>query len=170
MFQYILLGMQAAGMIMDWFGMRQQMEYGRMGTQIQQAGINANIAMTRAQSEQASADAMVNLRKTMGSQAAIMAARGTRSGVGSALGIMNDSIGAFNKDERIRKLNQTARENELKANLALSSLHQSTFESQLASQFRNRILDSLPISSLFSSKGPTPSSRPGGNYGMTDIG
>lgn len=173
MLQFALLAMQAAGMVTDWLGTQQQIQYGRMGAKIERAGINANIAMARTQAEQASLDAMNNLRKTLGSQAAIMAARGTTPGVGTSLAIMNESVQAFNKDERFRKMNLAGREAELKAGLTMSRLHQMSSESQLRSEFGKRLFNTLPISSIASmnsggaNAGAGNASRAGGNYGMT---
>lgn len=174
MLQFVLLGMQAAGMVMDWMGTQDQIRMGRMGAKIEQAGIKANIALTRAQAEDASVQAMQNLRKTLGSQAAIMAARGTRSGVGSALAITSESVGAFNKDEQIRKMNQIARENELKAGMVMSNLHQQTFETQMTNALRQRFFDKLPTNpasiKAFMDYGTTPTKGgSGGNYGMTSV-
>jgi hypothetical protein len=141
-----LLSLQSAGMVFDWLGRRNQVEIGRMGERITQAGIESNIQMTRLESEDASLQAMKQLRMNLGSQAAIMAARGTRSGAGTALALSNQSVGNFNADERTRKVNQKAREASIRAGGVISSLHQKTNEAQIWSEFRNNIINKIPTS------------------------
>ena len=46
----LLLAMQAAGMVVDYMGNQGQIALGRMGTNIQEAGIQASIDTARAQS------------------------------------------------------------------------------------------------------------------------
>jgi hypothetical protein len=170
---WFLLAMQAAGMVIDWYGNKQQIEFGRMGAKIEQAGIESNIAMTRAQSEDQSLQAMKNLRQTLGSQAAIMAARGTRSNAGSALSIWNESISNTNADERARKLNLSANEAQLKAGIVMSKLHQWQSESQLNQALRKRFFDSLPVSSFGGTSGGGAAafagSKASGSFGMTSV-
>ena len=128
---YLLLAMQAAGMVTDYFGAKNQDEMMKMGMKLQQAGIEANIYQSRLESQEASLASIKQLRQTMGSQLAIMAARGTSSAGGSALSFLNESIGNFNADERIRKLNLLGRENQLRANSAISRLQYSSDSSKL---------------------------------------
>lgn len=143
-----LLAMQAAGMVIDWYGNSQQKQIGRMGTQIEQAGIENQIQMTRLESEEASLAAMKNLRKTLGSQAAVLAARGTRGGVGSALTLSNESVTNFNSDERMRRMNLLSKETNLRAQNFMVGLHQMTAESQMGQALRQRFFDKLPMASL----------------------
>lgn len=177
MIQYVLLAMQAAGMIVDWAGTKQQIDMGRMGAKIEQAGINANIQMTRLQTEDATLQAMKNLRQNLGSQIAMQAARGNATGAGSALSLFTESISNFKSDERTRRINLLARETELKAQGFLSRLHQETSEMTQWGAFRNRVLDKLPMSSAFGTqggsgagaKGVAPAGANGGSYGMTPV-
>lgn len=143
-----LLALQAAGMVIDWYGNSQQKEISRLGTQIEQAGIESQLQMTRLESEEASVAAMKNLRKTLGSQAAVLAARGTRSGVGSALALSNESVTNFNADERMRRMNLLAKEANLRANSFMVGLHQLTYESQMGQALRQRFFDKLPMATL----------------------
>lgn len=140
----LLLAAQASGMIVDYFGTRNQIRMGRMGRSVEEAGINASIEMTRAESEEASVAAMQNLRQTLASQAAIFAARGTRAGVGSALTISEGSVGEFNQDEKARRMNLLAREAQLRAGNVLSGLHQLTSETQLGQSMTKRWFDKIP--------------------------
>ena len=162
-----LIAMQAAGMVVDWYGTQQQKEIGRMGTKIEQAGIESAINANKLEAEDASLQAMKDLRKTLGSQAAIMAARGTASGVGSALALSTESVSTFNSDERTRKINSLSKEANLRAQSLMSGLHQLTYETQLGQALRQRFFDKLPLSSLGggSSGSSNPKSPFGGSSG-----
>lgn len=142
-----LLALQASGMVMDYFGNRNQIEMARMGEKITQAGIASDIAMTRLESEDASLQAMKTLRSNLGTQAALNAARGVRSGIGSALAVTTESVSNFNADERLRKLNLSAKEANLKAKSVMSRLHQDSSEAKIWSDFRRSVVDKVPTSS-----------------------
>lgn len=182
MLQFALLAMEAAGMVVDYFSTQQQIEMGKQGAKIEQASINANIQMTRAQAEDASDNAMKQLRQTIGSQIAIQAARGNALVGGTAATLMNESTSNFNSDERIRRMNLLAKENELRASGLMSSLHETASELSLKQGFRQRAIDKIAGSSSFSGSNGTSSSsgfshsagiaKPGsngGSYGMTPI-
>ena len=131
----LLLAMQAAGMVVDYMGAKQQAEFSKMGLKLQQAGLEANLYQTRAETEDASLQAMKELRQNLGSQIAVNAARGTSSGAGSSLSLFNESIGNFNADERMRRMNQLGRENELKAGGTIASLNQKSDNTKLWTSF-----------------------------------
>ena len=107
-------------MITDYFGTKNQDQLMKMGMKVQQAGIEANIYQTRLESQDASLQAMKQLRQTMGTQIAVMAARGTSTAGGSAVSLLNESVGNFNSDEKIRRLNLLGKENQLRAGKAMS--------------------------------------------------
>lgn len=144
----LLLAMQAAGMVVDYYGTQRQKEIGRMGQKVEQAGIETNIAMTRAEAEDASLRSMENLRQTIGSQAAIMAARGTQAGSGSALAVRNESVKAYQDDERTRRMNLLAKEATLRAGGVLSGLHQYASETRLGQAMTKRFMENIPMSSF----------------------
>lgn len=169
MLQFALLAMEAAGMITDYFGTQQQIEMGRQGAKIEQAGINANIQMTRAQAEDATTNAMKQLRQTIGSQIAIQAARGNASVGGTYNSLLNESTSNFNSDERVRRMNLLARENELRAGGLMSSLHQTSSELGLKQGFRDRVIDKVSMSSMFGPQGKSASTAGGFNHNMTPI-
>ena len=139
----LLLSMQAAGMVIDYLGTAQQQRLGQMGLKIQQAGINANIYQTRLETEQASLQAMKELSKTMGTQMAVFAARGTSTTAGSSFALMNESMNDFSSDERMRRINQLGRENELRAGGRIAALNQSAQNSKLWQSFASRSLNTL---------------------------
>ena len=141
---YLLLAMQAAGMITDYFGTKNQDQLMKMGMKIQQAGIEANIYQTRVESQDASLQAMKQLRQTMGTQIATMAARGTSTAGGSAVSLLTESIGNFNSDEKIRRLNLLGRENQLRAGKAMSQLQYSSDSSKLWQGFAQRTISKFP--------------------------
>lgn len=165
----ILLAMQAAGMVVDYMGKSQQIAMGRIGTQMEQASINANIELTRAQSAEASVANMKSLRQTMGAQAAYMAARGTRSNAGSAAVLSSESIGNFNSDERTRRMNLLSREAELRAGNVMSGMHQLSSETQLGQSLSKRFFEGLPISGAFDKAGNISSGLKS-VFGMTSTG
>ncbi len=153
----LLLAMQASGMIMDWSANQNQIRLGRMGTQLEQAGINANIELTRAQAEDQSLESMKSLRQNLGSQIAISAARGVQSGAGSTASIFNESISNYNSDAQARRMNLLSREASLRAQGVLSGLHQLQSETQLGQSMTNRWLQNIPISSALGKMGATKS-------------
>lgn len=142
-----LLSMQAAGMIFDYMGTKYQAELIKMGSQIQQAGQEANIQQTRLEAEDASLQAMVKLRKTMGTQLAVFAARGTNPGAGSAFTMIQESLGNFKSDERMRRMNLLGRENELKGKGTISRLNDAAESSKLWKGFTGRTINTLSSSS-----------------------
>lgn len=140
------LAMQAAGMVVDYLGKQDQIGLARQGAKLEQQGIESNIMASRLEAEDASLMAMKKLRQNLGTQAAVFAARGQRAGTGNALIIANESVGNFNADDRMRKLNQTMRENELKSGKTISKLHQSTYESDIWNQFTKSTINRIPTS------------------------
>jgi len=164
---YLLLAMQAAGMITDYFGTKNQDELMNMGMKVQRAGIESNLYQTRLESQEASLQAMQQLRQTLGSQIAVMAARGTSTAGGSAVSLLNESISNFNSDERIRKLNLLGRENQLRAGSAMSRLQYSSDSSKLWQSFAQRTINKFP-SSVSGWQQAGNMGRQG--FGMTSIG
>lgn len=136
----LMLAMQASGMVVDYMGAKYQSELIKMGSQIQQAGIEANIEQTRLEAEDASLQGLIKLRKTMGTQLAIFAARGTSTSAGSAVSILQESIGNFKSDERMRRLNLLGRENELKGRGTISRLNEAAEVSKLWKEFGGRTI------------------------------
>lgn len=140
----LLLAMQAAGMVVDYMGAKTQAEFSKLGLKLQQSGIEANLYQTRAETEDASLQAMKELRKNLGSQIAVFSARGTSTSGGSALSLFNESIGNFNTDERMRRINQLGRENELKAGGTIAGLNQQSDNTKLWTSFASRSMSSFP--------------------------
>ena len=142
----LLLAMQAAGMVTDYIGARNQADMMKMGMQVQQAGIESNIAQTRLETEDSSLQSMKQLRQTLGSQIAIFSARGTRTSAGSAVGILNQSQSNFNSDERVRRLNSLGKENQLRSGAAISRLQNSSDNAKLWTGFASRTINRFPTS------------------------
>jgi len=142
----LLLAMQAAGMVTDYLGTKNQQRLAAYGEAVNQAGIEANINQTRLETEDASLQAMRNLRKNIGSQIAVNAARGTKSGAGSALNNINESFANFNADERVRRLNLLGKENQLRGGAAISRLQNMTENTKLWNSFGQRSMQRFPTS------------------------
>lgn len=165
---YLLLAMQAAGMITDYFGSKNQADMMRMGQQVDQAGLEANIEQTRLETEDASLQAMKHLRQTIGTQIAIFAARGTSTAGGSAISILNESQANFNTDERTRRMNLLGKENQLRAGIAMSRLKNMSDTSKLWQGFSSRTLNRFSSSiSAYSGGGSAFSGSSSQGFGMT---
>lgn len=158
----ILLAMQAAGMVVDYMGIRNQQMFMKMGTDLQTAGIESNIALTRLQTEDESLQAMKHLRQSLGTQIAVQAARGTKTGAGSALSFMTESLNNFNADESMRRLNAMGKENQLRGGAALTRLQYMSDTSKLWQGFAQRTLNRFPTS--FGGGGG------GQGFGLTSMG
>ena len=156
-----LLALQASGMVMDWYGKSEQIRLGKMGEQIEQANINSNIATSRLQTEEDTLSSMKKLRQNLGSQAVMMAARGVRGPMSTVLS--NESVGNFNADSRIRRINQMGNEAALRAQKLISNLHEKTFENNTWNEFRQGVINKIPTS-------PEAWNKIGGSFGLTKVG
>jgi hypothetical protein len=167
---YLLLAMQAAGMVVDYFGTKNQDQLMKQGMKVQQAGIEANLYQTKLESQDASLQAMKQLRQTLGTQIAVMAARGTSTAAGSALSLLTESQGNFNADEKIRKMNLLGKENQLRAQSAMSRLQYSSDSSKLWQSFAQRTFSKFPTSLPSGGGGAGASAGASQGFGMTSIG
>lgn len=154
----LLLAMQAAGMITDYFGTRNQAELMNMGMKVQQAGLETNVAQNRLEAEEASLQSMKQLRQTLGTQIAIFGARGTATNAGSAASIVNESFSNFDSDERIRKLNTLGKETAIKGQGLVSRLQGNADVNNLWKGFASRSFNTFTSNpsaykSLFGSTG-----------------
>lgn len=165
---YLLLAMQAAGMVVDYFGAKNQADLMNMGAKIEQAGIQANVMQTRLETQNASLNSMIELRKNLGSQIAVQAARGTSTVGGSSAGmLLNESVGNFNADEKVRRLNALGKENQLRAGTAISRLQNSSDTSKLWQGFATRTINRFPSSvSGWQEFGK----QAGQGFGLTSVG
>jgi len=162
----ILLGMQAAGMIVDYTQTRRQQGLIQAGREIEQAQYEANLEALRAQSAQESLYSMQQLRANIGTQIAVQAARGTRTAAGTAVSLRTASQSAFQQDERTRRMNLLAKEADLRASNVLSGLHATASETQLGQAMTGRFLNMIPLSSLTGGlKGGTKK----GGFGLGEI-
>jgi hypothetical protein len=158
-----MLAMQAAGVVTDWLGRRQQMDFAQKGAELEQRMINENIQISRIQSSEASLQAMKQLRQNLGTQAAMFAARGIRAGAGTAALITNESVGNFNADERMRKINQLNTESRLRVGLETSKLHQKAFEANQRNEFFTSVFNKIPTN-------PAAYKSFGEGFGLTKVG
>lgn len=162
----ILLGMQAAGMIVDYTQTRRQKGLIQAGREIEQAQYEANLEALRAQTAQQSLSAMQQLRQNIGTQIAVQAARGTSSSGGSALALRQSSMKAYSQDEQVRRMNQLAKEADLRAGNALSGLHALSSETQLGQAMQSRFLNLIPLSSMMTNLGDKQKTT---KFGMTEL-
>lgn len=160
---YLLLAMQAAGMVTDYIGTKEQARMMGMGSQLEQLGIEANIQQTRLAAEDETLQSMKNLRKNLGTQLAVFAARGTASNAGNAVGILNESLSNFYADERTRRLNLMGKETALRGQGLISSLNASGEKSKLWQGFAQRTINRFPTS-------PESWDKFGKSFGLTQKG
>lgn len=160
----LLLAMQAAGMIFDYIGTKNQANMMASGQELQQASMDANLAQIKLGAQNESLSAMQNLRQTIGSQLAVFAARGTQPGAGSAAISLNQSQTNFNQAQQTRNLNELAKENQIKTQSMISKLQGNADISKLWQGFAGRTLNMIPtnITKLFG--GGAGSSQ---GYGLT---
>ena len=165
-----LLALQASGMVVDWLGKNEQVRMSKMGEQVEQAGIAANIQTARLQAEDESLQSMKALRQNLGTQAALFAARGTAAGAGTAVLSANESISNFNADQRMRKLNEQGNEARIKAGGVLSSLHETAFENKTWNDFTRNVINKIPTSgSAYKQIANGFSSKNGYGFGLTSV-
>lgn len=165
----ILLGMQAAGMIVDYAQTRRQQELIKAGREIEQAQYEANLEALRAQYGQESLVAMQQLRQNIGTQIAVQAARGTSSAAGTALNLRTASQSAFEQDERTRRMNLLAKEADLRASNALTGLHATASETQLGQAMTGRFLNMIPLSNLMNTGIAGGKGKKSGGFGLGEI-
>lgn len=145
----ILLGMQAAGLVIDYTQTRRQQGLVQAGREIEQAQYEANLEALRAQTEQESLASMRQLRQNIGTQIAVQAARGTSTAAGTAATLRQSSMAAFSEDERVRRMNQLAKEADLRAGNVLSGLHALSSQTQLGQAMQQRFLNLIPLSQTY---------------------
>ena len=150
-----LLAFQAAGMVIDYRNTRSQQKLIHQGRQLEQASIETNLEAVRLESSQASLAEMKELRQNLGTQIAMQAARGNAPGAGSSITMQAAAVGAFNTDERTRRMNLLAKEANLRASKILSGLHSLQSETQLGQALTSRFIKSVPVSAAFDKFGET---------------
>ncbi len=146
-FDGILLGFQAAGLVVDAYNTRSNQKIIQMGRQLDQAQYEANLEMLRLESAQESLDEMQQLRANMGQQIVMNAAKGTSSGAGSAFGGLQQSQAAFSSDERTRRMNLLSKESQLRAGNITSSLNSLKSETQLGQSLTSRFINTVGTTS-----------------------
>lgn len=146
-FTILLFSMQAAGAAVGIYDANKRQKMSREAAQVERAGVDANVELITASAEQDSLDAMIALRQSMGAMLAINAARGAGGGSGYAL--IGASERAFNRDERTRDLNTKTQIASAKARGLVSDMHNLGTQQQIGSQFAQRVLDMIPVSSMF---------------------
>lgn len=144
----ILLSMQAAGAIFSLTQAHSNQKLIQKGRELEKSAFEANLETIRLQSAEDSLSEMKALRENVADQIANNAARGVSSGAGSAARGISKSEQIASKDERVRRMNLLAKENQLRANDVLSGLHTLTSETKLGQSITGQIFQNLPVSSL----------------------
>lgn len=144
-----MIGMQAAGMVANLYGTRQQQRLIQQGRALEKSAIEANLEALNYEYQESSLEAMKSLRANLGTQAVMAAASGNTASEATAVRTQK-SVNAFNSDERNRRMNLLAREANLRASNVLSGLHTLQAETQLGRSMLQS-LESLPISSSIDS-------------------
>lgn len=165
----LLLAFQAAGSIIDYRNYKDNKKLIQMGRELEKSAIEANLEALKVQSGEESLQSMKDLRKNLGTQIATAAARGTRIDAGSAAFGIQKSIGSFNADERMRRLNLLSKEANLRAQNVLSGLHTLQSETQLGQAFTSKLFNMVPASAAFDAFGKTDLAKKWG-FGMSPAG
>lgn len=147
------VGMQAAGLALNFWENNQQQKLLDRGREINQLGFETSLETARLQTMQASVNSMRQLRQNLGTQIAMNAAMGRRSDMGSAKLGLNASERAFSHDERVRRMNLLSKEANLRAGLILSGFNTLKSETQLGQSLTKRIFKTLPGPSQWGSIG-----------------
>lgn len=150
-----LLAFQAAGMVLDYRATKNNQKLIQQGRMLESAAIDTNLEAIRLESSEASLAEMKELRQNLGTQIAEQAARGNAPGAGTSITMQAASVGAFNADERTRRMNLLAKEANLRASNILSGLHSLQSETQLGQAMTSRFISSAPVSSAFDAFGKT---------------
>lgn len=146
---FFLLAFQAAGLVVSAWNYSQQQDVIQLGRKLEDAQFQTNMEIVKTESEQASVNEMKQVRQNITSQMANNNARGNRGG-SSYLGIAK-SYGAFNEDERTRRMNLLAKQSELRSANIISGLHTLQSETQLGQQLTKDVLNTLPTTSAWDS-------------------
>ena len=158
-----LLAMQAAGLVSSFIGAHDQQKMIRLGRTLETEQLETNLKAIKVQSLDASVTELKQLRANMGTQIAINAARGT--GRGSSAWALTFGQGAYENDERKRRMNLLAKESDLRANGVLSGLHSLQAETELGRNLLSKTFDTLQTTSLL---GPQANPTPRGGSGVAD--
>jgi len=162
-----LLAFQAAGMVIDYRSTKSNQKLIKQGRSLEQASIETNLEAVRLESNQASLTEMQELRQNLGSQIAQQAARGNAAGAGSSITMQAQSVGAFNADERTRRMNLLSKEANLRASNILSGLHSLQSETQLGQAMTTRFANTVNTTQVFDKFGETELGKKWG-FGMTE--
>lgn len=139
-----IVGMQAAGLALNFWQQGKMNKITHMGDELNQVGLENSIEQARLQSMQASVNSMKQLRQNLGSQIAMNAAMGRRSDAGSPTVGLQQSQGNWATDERVRRMNLLAKESSLRAGGVLNGLHQLKSETQMGQKLTQRIFNMIP--------------------------
>ena len=153
-----LFSMQAAGLVTSVLGANRQQHWIDMGKKLENEQFLTNLEAIKTQSADESLTEMKELGKNIGSMMVMDAAKGNRAGT-SAWGT-TEAMGAFENDERRRRMNLLANEVNLRGGNVLANLNTLRSETQLGQSLTKSMFDTIPTGSLLSGGKKTAASTP----------
>ena len=101
---YLLMGVQAAGLIGDIWANEASLSISKRGQQLEEAQLDLRLKQEQLASNEQSIANLEQLAETLATQRALMSIRGGTPGVGSNLAVEGKAISTFNRDEQARAL------------------------------------------------------------------
>lgn len=141
------LAQMAGGIGLQLFQNQDQRKLTKMGYEINNAAIAANMSLAQAQSERIAADNLRSLRQSIGAQVAISGARNQMPSGQDAARLFK-SEGRFARDERVRQLNLLTKMSDLKGGGLRSHIEMMTSESRRSAQFWSGTIDAIPVTAI----------------------
>lgn len=151
-----LLSMKAAGVTLSLFDYDRRQKLAKAGYDLEKSGIEANMAMARAEAAQETADSLRALNEAYGAQLAAQSARGTATNIGSAFFVNQKNVAREAENEKNISLNLLSKQAEASASLAGSSLKYIGLQNQLQAQFTQQLMDMTTTSSPVAPNKETP--------------
>jgi hypothetical protein len=122
MYEFMLLGAQAAGFGMNIFASKAQSRLQKIGNDIDARETQLQMQQESLASTEQSLFNSERLRETLAFQRAIYASRGQSAAQGSAVSNTNSSVRAFNADERAREISLGFRKHQLASGQRLRNI------------------------------------------------
>ena len=165
MFSNLLLAAQAAGIGVNLYANRQQLNYDKRGIELEESQQNLKMQQdTLAYQEQNLAD-LQTLNQTMASQRAIQGARGQMAGQGTTAAIENTSLRNYKSDERARKMSLSFREDYSKSIARLNRINYGSTKSELYTKTIGSAVNMFDFNKIFGGSHQSFGSSAGGRIG-----
>lgn len=145
---YLLMGVQAAGVIGDIWANEASLSISKRGQQLEEAQLDLRFKQERLASNEQSILNLEQLAETLATQRALMSVRGGTPGIGSNLAVENKSINAFNKDEQARALSLQFLGVQREAQKAVGRISLAGKEAEAASKSFGKAFNMIPFNEL----------------------